>query len=124
MDDFVSPVMRQAFRQICRMAMGESLRATADDDAWLSVIADHEAPGHLDTGDDIRLREEAVRTALRMREQGLARERTGVSQMVESARQNGDAEALARYNQELRQILGKLLRSQRALQLRGNLQIG
>ncbi len=124
MEDFAGAVMRQAFRQISRMAMGEPLQATAEDDAWLSVIADHEAPGHLDTGDDIRLREEAVRTALRLREQCLARERTGVSQMVESARQNGDDEALARYNHELRQILGKLLRSQRALQLRGNLQIG
>jgi DNA primase len=124
MEDIVSPVMRQAFRQISRMAMGEALQATGDDDAWLGVIADHEAPGHLDTGDDIRLREEAVRTALRLREQGLARERTGVSQMVESARQNGDDEAVARYNLELRQVLSKLLRSQRALQLRGNLQIG
>jgi hypothetical protein len=67
------------------------------------------------------MREEAVRTALRLREHNLARERTGISLMIETARQNGEIDVAARYNRDLSQVLGKWFRSQRALQLRSNL---
>jgi DNA primase len=120
-DDFVNPVLRTAFNRIARLAMGEQLEPNTDDDDWLVVITDHDAPGHLEFNDDIRMREEAVRTALRLREHNLARERTGISLMIETARQNGEIDVAARYNRDLSQVLGKWFRSQRALQLRSNL---
>ena len=119
--DFINPLLRLAFKQISRAAMGQPFEATAQDDDWLGVIADHDLSGRVDATDELRLREEVVRTTLRLREQNLARDRTGISLMVESARQNGESDVAARYNLELNQVLSRWLSAQKALQLRSSL---
>lgn len=119
--DFINPLLRLAFKQISRAAMGQPFEATAQDDDWLGVIADHDLSRRVDATDELRLREEVVRTTLRLREQNLARDRTGISLMVESARQNGESDVAARYNLELNQVLSRWLRAQKALQLRSSL---
>ena len=123
-DDFMNPAMREGFRQLSRLAMGASWSqpASHDEEEWLAIIADYdalEAPAQ----DELLMREEVVRTALRLRERNLARERTGISLMIEQARQANESEVAARYNLQLHRVLTQHLRAQKALQLRSALNV-
>ena len=123
-DDFTNPAMREAFRLLSRVAMGApwSQPASQDEEAWLAIIADYdalEAPAE----DELLMREEVVRTALRLRERNLARERTGINLMIEAAKQANESEVAARYNLQLHRVLTQHLRAQKALQLRSALNV-
>jgi DNA primase len=120
-DDFINPVLRVAFRQISRTAMGRAFEPAEMDDFWLQLLAEHDLSSLLDDADELKLREESVRTALRLREHNLARERTNLSLMIDSARQNGERDVASRYNSELSKILSKWFKAQKALQLRNGL---
>jgi hypothetical protein len=120
-DDFINPVLRVAFRQISRTAMGREFEPAEMDDFWLQLLAEHDLSSLLDDADELKLREESVRTALRLREHNLARERTNLSLMIDSARQNGERDIASRYNLELSKILTKWFKAQKALQLRNGL---
>jgi DNA primase len=123
-DDFMNPAMREGFRQLSRVAMGASLSqpVSGDEEEWLTIIADYdalEAPAE----DELLLREEVVRTALRLRERNLVRERIGINLMIEEAKQANEGEVAARYNLELHRVLTQHLRAQKALQLRSALNV-
>ena len=119
--DFVNPAVKVAFRQISRTAMGQKFEPADMDDHWLQLVADYDLTLRVDEGDELKLREESVRTTLRLREHNLARERTSLSLMIDSSRQNGERDIASRYNLELSKILTKWLRAQKALQLRSGL---
>jgi DNA primase len=119
-DDFVNPALAQGFRQISRLAMGQQLTPNDHDDDWLSILADHNVSND---EDELKLREEAVRTALRLREQHLTRDRLSVNMMIEEAKQSGEQDIASRYNLELTRVLTKLLRAQKALLLRSALNV-
>jgi hypothetical protein len=119
-DDFVNPALAQGFRQISRLAMGQQLTPNDHDDDWLSILADHTVSND---EDELKLREEAVRTALRLREQHLTRDRLSVNMMIEEAKQSGEQDIASRYNLELTRVLTKLLRAQKALLLRSALNV-
>jgi DNA primase len=118
--DFVNPALREAFRQINRLVLGQPLHTSDADDDWLDMIADQILAKQTEE-DELLLREEVVRTALRLRERNLVRDRVSLSQLVESAAQENDAEAAARYNQDFSRVLGRWLRAQKALQLRSSI---
>ncbi|MCS7055825.1 MAG: DNA primase [Thermoflexales bacterium] len=122
--DFANPAMREAFRQLSRVAMGAPsppVEATAPED-WLTIIADYDGLD-LSANDEARLREEVVRTALRLRERNLARDRISINLMIEEAKRANEADVAARYNLELHRVLTQHLRVQKALHLRSALNV-
>jgi DNA primase len=116
-NDFTNPPLRMGFVQLSRAATGQSL-PDADDD-WLELIADeplaNEAPG---MDDELFLREEAVRTALRLREVNLRRDSAALAMMVDDAQARDEREMASQYNHQLQDVNVKLLRVQKALRLR------
>lgn len=120
-DDFLNPALRLGFVQLSRAATGQP--QTDYDDDWLSLIADYTWNDSA-ADDETWLREEAVRTALRLRMENLQRERAGLVFMVDDARRSGDTARVAQYNLRLMDVLAKHLRAQKALRLRGVLVIG
>ncbi len=122
-EDFLNPAFREGFRELSRAATGQPLPAAGEEsDDWLALIADYDA---IDTnaGDELLLREETVRTALRLRERNLVRERDGVNLMIDEARQANEAGVASRYRLELHRVLTQLLCTQKALQLRSALNV-
>ena len=122
-EDFGNPALRLGFNQLSRATTGQP-QSEYDDD-WLSLIADYtlvDPPE--DTNGEALLREETIRTALRLRMENLQRERTGLAFMIEDAQTGGDREQVAQYNLKLKDIAAKHLRAQKALRLRGVLVIG
>ena len=75
-DDFTNPALRTAFKQISRSALGQPVEGHVMDDDWLGIIADHDLARSIDEADELMMREESVRTALRLRERNLARDRS------------------------------------------------
>lgn len=122
--DFTNPALREGFRQLSRVAMGaSSLPAGGDEpEDWLAIIADYDALEPL-AADEALLREEVVRTALRLRERNLMRDRIGINLMIEEAKRANEADVAARYNLELHRVLTQHLRAQKALQLRSALNV-
>ncbi|MFC1464553.1 MAG: DNA primase [Candidatus Brachytrichaceae bacterium NZ_4S206] len=122
--DFTNPALREGFRQLSRVAMGASSLPTADEEPedWLTIIADYDALESL-AADEALLREEVVRTALRLRERNLMRDRIGINLMIEEAKRANEADVAARYNLELHRVLTQHLRAQKALQLRSALNV-
>ena len=117
-DDFANPALRAGFVQLNRAAIGQPL-PEADDD-WLELIADVQLASDSASGVDEEtfLREEAVRTALRLREQNLRRNRQAAALMIDDAQARDDREATSQYNRQLLDVNAKLLRAQKALRLR------
>ncbi len=117
-DDFANPALRAGFVQLNRAATGQPL-PEADDD-WLELIADVQLASDSASGVDEEtfLREEAVRTALRLREQNLRRNRQAAALMIDDAQARDDREATSQYNRQLLDVNAKLLRAQKALRLR------
>lgn len=122
-EDFVNPAFKEGFRELSRAAMGQPLPPAGEEsDDWLAMIADYEA---IDTyaSDELLLREETVRTALRLRERNLVRERDSVNLMIEEAKHSNEAGVASRYRIELHRVLTQLLCAQKALQLRSALNV-
>jgi DNA primase len=122
-EDFLNPAFKEGFRELSRAAMGQPLPPAGEEsDDWLAMIADYEA---IDTnaGDELMLREETVRTALRLRERNLVRERDSVNLMIEEAMHANEAGVASRYRLELHRVLTQLLCTQKALQLRSALNV-
>jgi hypothetical protein len=71
----------------------------------------------------VRLREEAVRTALRLREQNLMRELEGAQWQLRQAREDGDMVALERYKIHTTETASSWNRAQKALRLRSALDV-
>jgi len=74
--DFVNPALRVGFQQLSRAAMDQPLPEANDD--WLAIIADYT----LSNQDELFLREEIIRTSLRLREGNLAREQEALFFMI------------------------------------------
>ena len=125
-EDFTNPALRQGFHELSRAAMGAPLLPPNDDgtseDDWLVMIADYDAIETL-VADELLLREETVRSALRLRERNLIRDRLSVNLMIDEAKQASEVDVAARYNLQLHHILTQLLRAQKALQLRSALNV-
>jgi DNA primase len=122
-EDFTNPALSQGFRELSRAAMGQPLPQLSDEaDDWLTMLADYDAVEPF-AGDELLLREETVRTALRLRERNLARDRNGINLMIDEAKQANEVDVAARYNLELHRVLTQLLRAQKALQLRSALNV-
>jgi DNA primase len=122
-EDFVNPALRLGFRELSRAAMGQPLPDLSEAvDDWLVMISDHEVIEPMVT-DEVLLREETVRTTLRLRERNLVRERLGVNLMIEEAQQSNEVDVAARYRLELQKVLTQLLRVQKAMQLRSALNV-
>lgn len=115
--DFANPVLREAFRQINRLVLGQPLQTTDDDDAWLALIAEHALPQGIEE-DGARLHEEAVVTALRLRERNLSAEREQMAAIIRESDESSDAEAVGRYTLGLGGVLIRVRRVQTALRLR------
>ncbi|PJF47396.1 MAG: DNA primase [Chloroflexi bacterium] len=121
--DFTNPVLRAGFRRLSRVVMGAPLsEEEVEEEDWLTIIADYDALG-LSAADEALLREEVVRTALRLRERNLMRDRIGINAMIEEAKRAHEADVAARYNLELHRVLTQHLRAQKALQLRSALNV-
>ncbi|MCS7062143.1 MAG: DNA primase [Anaerolineae bacterium] len=121
-EDFVNPALRVGFNQLSRAATGQPQGEY--DDEWLSLIADYAwSENAADNDDEAVMREEAIRTALRLRMENLDRERSALAFMIDDARQAADAEKVSQYNLRLVDVLAKHLRAQKALRLRGVLVI-
>ncbi len=123
--DFANPALRAGFRRLSRVAMGASslsAEGEASEEDWLTIIADYDALELL-AADEALLREEVVRTALRLRERNLIRDRIGINLMIEEAKRADEADVAARYNLELHRVLTQHLRAQKALQLRSALNV-
>lgn len=116
-DDFGNPALRAGFLQLSRSATRQTM-PEADDD-WLELIADES----LAAEDEVFMREEAVRTSLRLREDNLRRERAGIAMMIEDAQLRNDRSVASSYNQKLQDVNSKYLRVQKALRLRSALTI-
>jgi hypothetical protein len=103
--------------QLIRAATGQPL-PEADDD-WLELIADEQLAGD-STGkdDEALLREEAVQTTIRLREENLRRDRGATAMMIEDAQAGDDRGSASQYNLLLQDVNMKLLRAQKALRLR------
>jgi DNA primase len=120
--DFSNPALRAGFVQLSRAATGQPL-PEADDD-WLELIADVQIAGDVAGSDDELLwREEAVRTALRLREDNLKRDRSALAMMTDEAQVSGDRPQASQYNLQLQEVNTRLLRVQKALRLRSTLTI-
>ncbi|HEY3289985.1 MAG TPA: DNA primase [Anaerolineae bacterium] len=122
-DDFTNPALRAGFVQLSRAATGQTL-PEADDD-WLELIAEAQLADDaaIDIDDETFLREQAVRTALRLREQNLRRDRSAVAMMTDEAQVDNDRQLASQYNLQLQGVNTKLLRVQKALRLRSHLTI-
>ncbi len=122
--DFANPAMREGYRQLSRVAMGAPPPQAGDEgtEDWLAIIADYDALEAW-AEDESLLREEVVRTALRLRERNLVRDRIGINLMIEEAKQANEGDIAARYNLELHRVLTQHLRAQKALQLRSALNV-
>ncbi|BCX06117.1 MAG: hypothetical protein KatS3mg053_4055 [Candidatus Roseilinea sp.] len=122
--DFTNPAMREGFRQLSRVAMGALLPQGGGEEPedWLAIIADYDALDPL-AADEALLREEVVRTALRLRERNLMRDRISINLMIEEAKRANEVDVAARYNLELHRVLTQHLRAQKALQLRSALNV-
>lgn len=121
--DFSNPALREGFRALSRIAMGASAdQLTPEAEDWLEIVADYEAVESY-AHDELLLREETVRTALRLRERNLIRERIGINLMIEAAKQANEVDVAARYNLELRRVLAQHLCAQKALHLRSALNV-
>jgi len=118
-NDFPSPLLRIAFRQINRMLLGQPVQTTDEDDDWLALIGDHLLEEYLD--DDLLLYEEAVRTALRLRERNLRRDHEPLTWIMGEAAGANDMDALARYNADLSRANRHLLSVQKAQRLRSSI---
>jgi DNA primase len=117
-EDFANPALRAGFVQLSRAATGQPL-PEADDD-WLELIADEQLAGDRAgaVDDEALLREEAVQTSIRLREENLRRDRSAIAMMIEDA-QTGEVRSVAsQYNLKLQDVNMKLLRAQKALRLR------
>lgn len=122
-EDFLNPAFKEGFRELSRAAMGQPLPAAGEEsDDWLALIADYEAID-VYAGDELLLREETVRTALRLRERNLVRDRDSVNLMIDEAKQANEAGVASRYRLELHRVLNQLLCTQKALQLRSALNV-
>lgn len=122
-DDFTNPALRAGFVQLSRAATGQTT-PEADDD-WLELIAEAQLAddASIDIDDETFLREQAVRTALRLREQNLRRDRSAVAMMTDEAQADNDRQLASQYNLQLQGVNTKLLRVQKALRLRSHLTI-
>jgi DNA primase len=116
-EDFLNPALRAGFVQLDRAATGQPL-PEADDD-WLELIADEP----LTSDDETYMREEAVRTALRLREENLRRDRSALALMTDEAQARRDPVSASQYNRKLQDVNNKLLRVQKALRLRSMMAI-
>jgi DNA primase len=126
-NDFLNPALRLGFIELSRAAMGQPLPQLdpdngSDADDWLAIIADQDIAESL-LSDDLLLREEAVRTALRLRERNLNQQLKGINMLVDEARQSGEVDVAARYNLEHTTAKTQLLRVHRALRLRSALNV-
>jgi len=126
-DDFLNPALRLGFIELSRAAMGQPLPQPGPDngsdaDDWLAIIADQDIAESL-LSDDLLLREEAVRTALRLRERNLNQQLKGINMLIDEARQAGEVDVAARYNLEHTTAKTQLLRVHRALRLRSALNV-
>ena len=155
--DFMNPALQMGFQQLSRAAMGQPLPEASDD--WLTIVADYAAPGDYSLGgaaqsaaherfrdlsrtvysDELFLREEAIRTALRLREENLRRDHEALCFMIEETQSvqatqadenavSNNAEdvgttSLGSYNLKLQQIATQRFRAQKALRLRSALTI-
>jgi DNA primase len=117
-DDFANPALRVGYSQLSRAATGQPLTETDDD--WLTLVADHPPLGD----DEAVLREEAIRTALRLRMNNLDRERIALASMVDQALTSPEPGEAAQYNRRLRDVAAKHFRAQKALRLRGMSVVG
>ena len=122
-EDFANPALRAGFVQLNRAATGQVL-PEADDD-WLELIADVQLAddASVNINDETFLREQAVRTALRLREQNLRRDRAAVAMMTDEAQANNDRPLASQYNLQLQGVNTRLLRVQKALRLRSMITI-
>jgi DNA primase len=121
-EDFTNPALRVGFVQLSRAATGQPL-PEADDD-WLELIADEQlAVDHAGTDDEALLREEAVQTSLRLREENLRRDRSAIAMMIEDAQAGPNRDSASQYNLQLQDVNIKLLRAQKALRLRSMVSI-
>ena len=97
--DFMNPALQIGFQQLSRAAMGQPLpEASAGTDDWLAMIAD-DAPlavGSLSDAqsdarggrkDELFLREETIRTALRLRNQNLTRECQSLGYLIDEVKE-------------------------------------
>ena len=128
-DDFVNPAVRLGFNQLSRVAMGGtpqvvnavSVNNEAIDDDWLGLIADQK----ITLDDDLQMREEAVRTALRLRESNLERElitmRFLMDQATDLAKEDGISADLNILNRQAQELASNRFRAQKALRLRNAL---
>lgn len=119
-DDFNNPAMQDAFMQLSRVAMGGKYDPDIADDDWLSLIADVTIQN---SDDPSQLREEVVRTGLRIREENLSRIQEGLSWQIQRAKDDADIAALARYNRLAQDTAVNRHRVQKALRLRSALVI-
>ncbi|MCL5998313.1 MAG: DNA primase [Chloroflexi bacterium] len=111
-DDILNPALRAGFVQLNRAATGQPL-PEADDD-WLELIADEQ----ITSDDETYLREETVRTALRLREENLRRDCSALALMTDDAQARSDQPLASQYNLKLQEVNKQLLRVQKALRLR------
>ena len=116
-EDFANPALRVGFVQLSRSATRQSM-PEADDD-WLELIADEALPAD----DEVFMREETVRTSLRLREDNLRRDRAALAMMTEDAQSRDDRALSSSYNAKLQDVNSKFLRVQKALRLRSTITI-
>ncbi|MDW8394702.1 MAG: DNA primase [Anaerolineae bacterium] len=133
-EDFTNPALRQGFRTLYRAALGERGSASDDGDDWLEMIADHDLRGNaadsqdtaralhqgVDVEDPNWQREEAIRTALRMRLNHAERDRLALSALIEEATRIGTPGLIQQHHAQLSLALSRLLYAQKALHLRGS----
>jgi DNA primase len=159
--DFVNPALQMGFQQLSRAAMGQALpeaNTNGGDDArddWLTIVADYKSAGDYslstspgDAPDELFLREEVIRTVLRLREENLRRDHEALCFMIEESQTNVhpthpthqtdptdenavsntedgvSATTLGLYNLKLQQISTQRFRAQKALRLRSALTVG
>jgi hypothetical protein len=113
-DDFTNPVLQLAFNQLSRVAMGAEVLPNPANEDWLVLISEMA----ISEADEARLREEAMRTALRIREANLKREQEALPWLIQDARDSKDDESLQRYNLRARETGRNWLSAQKALRLR------
>jgi DNA primase len=118
-NDFPNPLLRMAFRQINRMLLGQPVHTSDEDDEWLALIGEHLLEEYLD--DDLLLYEETVRTALRLRERNLTRDRDPLTWIMGESADANDMDSLARYNTDLNRANRHLLSVQKAQRLRSGI---
>ncbi len=121
-EDFNNPALRTGFIQLDRAAKGQPLPDSDEADEWLGIIADVPALA-IDPNEDMetRQREEIIRIAIRLREDNLRREQTGLKFMIDEAKTSGETAVMNRHMARLADISLRHLRAQKALRLRSAL---